>query len=71
MVEMSQRCHNFILIAFKELLNIVEIAMLSLSYRCYLDSRYEFNSALNILGRNVFGPLLPSRMDVRKHQLTG
>lgn len=29
MVEMNQGCHNFILIAFKESLNIVGIAMLS------------------------------------------
>lgn len=59
MVEMNQRCHNFILIAFKELLNIVRIAMLSLSSPCRLcclDSQCEFRSTLYILHRNLFGP---------------
>ena len=74
MVEMNQRSDNFILIAFKESLSIVGIATLSLSSPCRLcclDTRCEFRSTLDNLDRNLFGPLLPSRTDARKHQLIG
>ena len=71
MVEKNDGYHNAILIVFKESLDIEGIAMLSLSSPCCLDSRCEFRSTLDILDRNLFGPLLPSRTDARKHQLLG
>lgn len=74
MVEINQRCHNFILTAFKEWLNIVQIAMLSLSSPCRLcclDSRCEFSSTSGVLGEKPCWTPLPSRTDARKHQLVG